>query len=83
MDGKSRIDDSTTNQFEPAGYGLLDLHGFLRVADNLTLNAGRFNLTDKQHWHWTAGRGLTADNPGVDRYSQPGRHAAVNLVWEI
>ena len=36
-----------------------------------------------QHWHWTDVRGLTADNPGVDRYSQPGRHAAVNLVWEI
>ena len=83
VDDKSRIDDSTTNQFEPAGYGLLDLHGFLRVADNLTLNAGLFNLTDKQHWHWTDVRGLTADNPGVDRYSQPGRHAAVNLVWEI
>ena len=53
VDDKSRIDDSTANQFEPAGYGLLDLHGFLRVADNLTLNAGLFNLTDKQHWHWT------------------------------
>ncbi|MDX9687690.1 TonB-dependent hemoglobin/transferrin/lactoferrin family receptor [Halopseudomonas formosensis] len=83
VDDKSRIDDSTANQFEPAGYGLLDLHGFLRVADNLTLNAGLFNLTDKQHWHWTDVRGLTADNPGLGRYSQPGRHAAMNLVWEL
>lgn len=83
VDDKSRIDDSTANQFEPAGYGLLDLHGFLRLADNLTLNAGLFNLTDKQHWHWTDVRGLTADNPGLGRYSQPGRHAAMNLVWEL
>lgn len=83
VDGKSRIDDSVPDQFEPAGYGLLDLHGFLRVADNLTVNAGLFNLTDKQHWHWADVRGLTASNPGTGRYSQPGRHAAVNLVWEI
>lgn len=54
-----------------------------RVAENLTLNAGLFNLTDKQHWHWTDVRGLTADNPGLGRYSQPGRHAAMNLVWEL
>lgn len=83
VDGKSRIDDSTPDQFTPSGYGLLDLHGFVRVANNLTVNAGLFNLTDKQHWHWTDVRGQTASDPGIGRYSQPGRHAAVNLVWEI
>lgn len=83
VDGKSRIDDSTPDQFKPSGYGLLDLHGFLRIADSLTLNAGLFNLTDKQHWHWADVRGLTTSNLGIGRYTQPGRHAAVNLVWEI
>lgn len=83
VDGKSRTDDSTPGQFRPAGHGLLDLHGYLQLADNLTLNAGLFNLTDKQHWHWTDVRGLTSNDPGIGRYSQPGRHAAVNLVLEI
>lgn len=82
-DAKSRIDDSTVNQFEPAGYGLLDLHGFVRVGNNLTLNAGLFNLTDKQYWQWGDVRGQAASDPGLNRYSQTGRHAAVNLVWEI
>lgn len=80
---KQRIDDSTVNQFKTAGYGLLDLHGFVRIGDNLTLNAGLFNLTDKQYWQWGDVRGLTQSQPGLERYSQPGRHAAVNAVWEI
>lgn len=80
---KQRIDDSTVNQFKTAGYGLLDLHGFVRIGDNLTLNAGLFNLTDKQYWQWGDVRGLTQSQPGMERYSQPGRHAAVNAVWEI
>ncbi|WP_137820415.1 TonB-dependent hemoglobin/transferrin/lactoferrin family receptor [Pseudomonas sp. 2FG] len=81
---KQRVDETqTANQFQPSGYGLLDLNGWWQVTDEFSLNAGLFNLTDKEYWQWGDVRGLTSLNPGITRFSQPGRHAAINLIWEI
>jgi hemoglobin/transferrin/lactoferrin receptor protein len=51
--------------------------------NSIAVNAGLFNLTDKQYSQWGDVRGLSASNLGLDRYTQPGRYAAVNMVWEI
>lgn len=81
---KERIDETqTADQFEPAGYGTLDLTGWWQMTEQVSLNAGLFNLTDKEYWQWGDVRGLNESNPGRTRYSQPGRYAAVNVVWEI
>lgn len=81
---KQRIDETqTANQFQPAGYGTLDLNGWWQLTEQVALNAGLFNLTDKQYWQWGDVRGLSASNLGLDRYTQPGRYAAINMVWEI
>ena len=53
------------------------------ITDGVTLNAGLFNLTDKKYWQWGDVRGLTENSPSLDRYTQPGRYAAANLIWEI
>ncbi len=94
---KTRVDntsfntpDGTSTQFKTPGYGVLDLAGFYKVTDDLTLNAGLYNLTDKKYWQWDDVRGY--DNVGeasvtqpanLDRLTQPGRNFSINLVWDI
>ena len=81
---KERVDHTQiANQFEPSGYGTLDLSAYWNVGSGVSVNAGLFNLTDKQYWQWGDVRSLTENSPSLGRYSQPGRHAAFNLIWEI
>lgn len=94
---KTRIDESslnipdgTTSQFASPGFGLLDLTAYYQVTDDLVVNAGLYNLTDKKYWLWDDVRGYdsvgeaTVTSPAnLDRLTQPGRNFAVNLVWDI
>ena len=81
---KERIDDSqTANQYQPSGYGTLDLLGYWQLTEEISVNGGLYNLTDKQYWQWGDVRGLSSTSAGLGRYSQPGRYMAANLIWEI
>lgn len=81
---KSRIDTTqTTDQFATAGYGTLDLNAWWQLDEHLSINAGLFNLTDKRYWNWGDVQGLSNNSSSLTRASQPGRHAAVNLIWEL
>ncbi|WP_442109388.1 TonB-dependent receptor [Pseudomonas sp. NUPR-001] len=94
---KDRVDDNafnapdgTSSQFKTPGYGVLDLAGFYKVTDDVTINAGLYNLTDKKYWQWDDVRGYDgvgeagAVNPAnLDRLTMPGRNFAINLVWDI
>ncbi|MCE4054345.1 TonB-dependent receptor [Pseudomonas sp. Au-Pse12] len=96
---KDRVDDSafkapdgltSSSQFKTPGFGILDLTGFYKVTDDVTVNAGLYNLTDKKYWNWDDVRGYDGVgeagmlNPAnLDRLTQPGRNFSVNLVWDI
>ncbi|MFJ4141369.1 TonB-dependent receptor [Pseudomonas sp. NPDC089734] len=94
---KTRVDDSEFNepdgsatQFRTPGFGILDLTGYYKVTDDITVNAGLYNLTDKKYWLWDDVRGYdgvgeaAATSPAnLDRLTQPGRNFSVNLVWDI
>ena len=81
---KERIDQTqVANQYQPSGYGTLDLLGYWQLSEEVGVNGGLYNLTDKQYWQWGDVRGLSTSSAGLGRYSQPGRYAAVNLIWEI
>ena len=94
---KTRIDESslnipdgTTSQFATPGFGILDLTGYYKVSDDLTLNAGLYNLTDKKYWLWddvrgydSVGEASVTSPANLDRLTQPGRNFSVNLVWDI
>lgn len=94
---KDRVDDTNfkspdgrTSQFKSPGYGIFDLSGYYKVTDDVTLNAGLYNLTDKKYWRWDDVRGYDstgeagATSPAnLDRLTEPGRNFAVNLVWDI
>lgn len=84
VQAKERIDDSeVTDQYATPGYGTLDLNGWVQLTEEVSLNAGLYNLTDKKYWQWGDVQGLTSASASLDRYTQPGRYAAVNLIWEI
>ena len=81
---KKRFDKTqTTDQFATSGYGTLDLNGWWQVDEHFSVNAGLFNLTDKRYWNWGDVQGLSSTDAGLTRASQAGRHAAVNLIWEL
>ncbi|HKM38590.1 MAG TPA: TonB-dependent hemoglobin/transferrin/lactoferrin family receptor [Thiopseudomonas sp.] len=81
---KKRIDKTqTNNQYATSGYGTLDLNGWWHIDEHFSVNAGLFNLTDKRYWNWNNVQGLSSTDQGLARASQPGRHAAINLVWEL
>jgi hemoglobin/transferrin/lactoferrin receptor protein len=86
---KDRIDQSNNasvrinEQFATPGYGILDLNTWWQVTEAFSVNAGLFNLTDKKYWQWGDVQGLDANSRSLGRYTQPGRNASVNLVWEI
>ncbi|WCM52579.1 TonB-dependent hemoglobin/transferrin/lactoferrin family receptor [Pseudomonas sp. WJP1] len=94
---KTRVDstsfntpDGTSTQFKTPGYGVLDLAGFYKVTDDLTVNAGLYNLTDKKYWQWddvrgydSVGEASVTQPANLDRLTQPGRNFAINLVWDI
>ena len=94
---KNRVDDTTfyapdgtSKQFKTPGYGVLDLTGFYKVTDDVTVNAGLYNLTDKKYWQWDDVRGYDgigeagATAPAnLDRLTMPGRNFSVNVVWDI
>ena len=60
------------NWFAPDGYAVVDLVGFLRLADSLTFRFGLLNLTDAKYFEWWNVRGRRTNDPVIDRYSSPG-----------
>ncbi|GAB7527717.1 TonB-dependent receptor [Pseudomonas sp. 3A(2025)] len=94
---KNRVDDSNfhtpdgvSSQFKTPGFGVLDLTGYYKVTQDVTVSGGLYNLTDKQYWLWDDVRGydgvgeagVTAP-ANLERLTQPGRNFSVNLVWDI
>jgi len=90
---KERVDRTPPSQspagfrpFETSGYGVLDLTGYWQFSEQFSVNAGLFNLTDKKYWQWgdvSQSGTLSESSASLGRYTQPGRYAAVNLIWEI
>ena len=72
-----------STQFNPGGYGLVDLTAYYLPAEDVTLRAGLFNITDKKYYEWNDIRGLQEGREGLDRYTQPGRNFSVSVKWDI
>ncbi|KQZ93352.1 TonB-dependent receptor [Pseudomonas sp. Root562] len=94
---KDRVDDSNfkspdgvSSQFKTPGFGILDLTGFYKVTNDVTLSGGIYNLTDKKYWLWddvrgydSVGEASVTQPANLDRLTQPGRNFAINLIWDI
>ncbi|CAI3795696.1 putative hemoglobin and hemoglobin-haptoglobin-binding protein 2 [Pseudomonas sp. MM221] len=69
---------------------MLDLTGFYKVTDDVTINAGLYNLTDKKYWQWDSvrsydgqGEAAVTQPANIDRLTMPGRNFGINVVWDI
>jgi hemoglobin/transferrin/lactoferrin receptor protein len=96
---QNRVDSATfftptgikaNGPFKTPGFGIVDLTGFYKVTDDLTVNGGLYNLTDKKYWNWDDVRGYDSVgeagvlNPAnMERLTAPGRNFSINLVWDI
>lgn len=67
----------------PDGFTILDLTGFAKITDGLTLRAGIFNILDKKYAWWSDVRGLAASSTVTDAYTQPGRNASASLSYRF
>ncbi|BCX69228.1 MULTISPECIES: TonB-dependent hemoglobin/transferrin/lactoferrin family receptor [Pseudomonas] len=89
VQAKDRVDHTKdaelliNRQFETPGYGVLDLNAWWQVTEQVSINAGLFNLTDQKYWNWGDVQGRDENAAGLGRLTQPGRYTAVNLIWEI
>lgn len=78
--GKKPADVSKASPFLPSGYGVIDATTYYQLGKNLRLDAGIFNLTDKQYWEWETARNLTATDR---RNSEAARHVKVGLTYDF
>lgn len=81
--GKKAKDVEDSSAFLPAGYGIVDLTAYLNINKDLRLDAGIFNLTDREYWDWETARRYTSTHTGLVRFSEPGRHFRVGLDWKF
>jgi hemoglobin/transferrin/lactoferrin receptor protein len=93
---KDQIDSSRSTQpplFSTPGFAVLDLTGYWRPLENVTLQAGLFNVFDQKYWLWAntwpTGIGPNTTAPqnapfaSIDRYTSPGRNAFVSVKLEF
>ena len=75
--------DLGEDKYATPGYGLVDLVAYYKPYEDITINAGIFNMFDKQYWVWDDVRNITEAYEGLNRYTQPGRNYSVSVKWEI
>lgn len=78
-DGKSRVDESAGPQFKSPGQVRLDLLAAWQPHARVSVNAGVFNLADRTLYAWSDVQGRSATDPAIERFTQPGINASVNL----
>ena len=69
-------------QFAPDAYQVVDLLGFVSLAESLTFRLGLLNLTDARYFEWWNVRGRQANDPVIDRYSSPGVSVVGSLGYD-
>ncbi|PWC13141.1 TonB-dependent receptor [Brenneria roseae subsp. americana] len=54
----SDLTESTTEYMRVPGYGVVDLTAYYRVAKNVKLSGGIYNITDRKYWDYLSSRNL-------------------------
>lgn len=75
----SRTDNSNGQSYQAPGYVRVDLLGEWRITPRADLNVGLFNLGDRRIVPAANVQARLANDPAIDRFSQPGFNVAANL----
>ncbi|MGB9577752.1 MAG: TonB-dependent receptor domain-containing protein, partial [Halothiobacillaceae bacterium] len=81
----SRIDtaDYSGTPFTPKAYTLVNLGLWWKPAPHITISGNLNNLFDEKYWIWDNVRGLSANSPVLDAYTQPGRNVQIALRYDF
>jgi hemoglobin/transferrin/lactoferrin receptor protein len=74
---------TTTAQFAPPSYTVLDLGFYWKPARNLTVNANLNNVFDTKYWRWSDVSGLASSSNVKDAYTAPGRNVQVSVRYDF
>jgi hemoglobin/transferrin/lactoferrin receptor protein len=74
---------TTTAQFAPSSYSVLDLGVYWKPVRNLTINANLNNVFDTKYWRWSDVSGLAASSTVKDAYTAPGRNVQVSARYDF
>ncbi len=69
--------------FETPGATILDVIGHVNLSDNLRLNYGVFNVTDKQYYSWSEEFVQNPATSNFDRLSEAGRNYSVSIKYKF
>ncbi len=72
-----------TNQFIPDSFATVDLVGYWKFGRYGKISAGIFNMTNEKYTFYQDVRGLTANRPDIDRFTQPGVSGRVSVTLEF
>lgn len=76
---KDRYSGVDSDQFITPGYGIFDLLVYANVSDNVQINAGLFNIFNREYYQWLNVRGVEEDDRDLTRHAAPGVNAAATL----
>ena len=74
---------TTTAQFAPSSYSVLDLGVYWKPVRNLTINTNLNNVFDTKYWRWSDVSGLAASSTFKDAYTAPGRNVQVSARYDF
>ena len=66
---------------EAPGYGVVDLIGYYNFSEQLSLNWGIFNLTDKQYFAWSEELVQDPATANFDRLTEAGRNYSMTIKY--
>jgi hemoglobin/transferrin/lactoferrin receptor protein len=69
--------------YRPGAFNIVDATIFWNINGNFTARAGAFNLFDIKYIWWSDVRGVAANSPIVDAYTQPGRNFGLSLTARL
>ena len=82
----SDIDSSSVNEidvFETPGFAIVDLIGHFNASDNLDINWGIYNVTDKEYFMWSEEFVQSVSTTNFDRLTQAGRNYSVTVKYNF
>ncbi|MFA5490166.1 MAG: TonB-dependent hemoglobin/transferrin/lactoferrin family receptor [Candidimonas sp.] len=83
-DPSATISPSTVDHIRVPGYARFDLLGYWQLSKHVRLDAGIYNLTDREYWDYSSARGLETGNAADQRnrqlMSNPGRSFSLGLA---
>ena len=82
QDAKAIADAGDAEFFSAPSYTTIDILGHINITPNIKVNAGVFNISDKQYWLASEVRGQAA-SANVRPFTAPGRNYSINVVVQF